>query len=379
MTAVLDDLLSPLTSAEFWTDYYERRPVLLRGMPGRFAQLYGVDEFTRAVNRERDVDVTKNGGRKTVESREQLVTSCEEGTTVVVTAVDKQDETVGRFAAALEEETGSKIGVNAYYSQEDAKGLNLHYDFHDVFILQLEGKKHWRVLAEPVAYPTAGYPMKKISKSPEGEAAIDAVLEPGDFLYVPRGWWHIALAVDGPSLHLTTGIYPITGHDFLRWWTDQLREDARFRTAIPPGPVGDDDVARMLTAFVTEITQLAAARLTDPQAIAAAFRRDLARVIRRPAKFKFASRKPPQLTMETRFTRRIRQSALIERENGHIHVTVGPHALELQAALEDPMRFIFSRAEFTLGDVLTTVPDEQAESVSTLIETLLKEKVVEIS
>ena len=40
--------------------------------------------------------------------------------------------------------------MNAYLSPPSARGLELHFDFHDVFVLQLDGAKRWRVW-EPLA------------------------------------------------------------------------------------------------------------------------------------------------------------------------------------------------------------------------------------
>ncbi len=40
---------------------------------------------------------------------------------------------------------GHAVQVNAYLSPAAAKGLELHFDYHDVFVLQLDGAKRWRV------------------------------------------------------------------------------------------------------------------------------------------------------------------------------------------------------------------------------------------
>ena len=44
---------------------------------------------------------------------------------------------------------------------------------------------------------------------------IDTVLEPGDCLYLPRGWLHSAVAQGGTSIHLTIGLRATTRHDLL--------------------------------------------------------------------------------------------------------------------------------------------------------------------
>ena len=56
------------------------------------------------------------------------------------------------------------------------------------------------------------------TRSPSGHATaprIDAVFEPGDVLYLPRGWIHSAVAQGGTSIHLTIGVRAATRHDLL--------------------------------------------------------------------------------------------------------------------------------------------------------------------
>ena len=68
---------------------------------------------------------------------------------------------------------------------------------------------------------------------PDDEPAWAGVLEEGDLLYLPRGWWHEAAALDGPSLHLTFGVYRRTGLDLLDALRGELRESEVFREDLP--------------------------------------------------------------------------------------------------------------------------------------------------
>jgi hypothetical protein len=55
----------------------------------------------------------------------------------------------------------------------------------------------------------------------------------GDVLYLPHGWWHSVSAVDEPSLHLTIGVEPDNGIDFMTWLVDQARRHELFRRRVP--------------------------------------------------------------------------------------------------------------------------------------------------
>jgi hypothetical protein len=49
------------------------------------------------------------------------------------------------------------------------------------------------------------------------EPLLDVTLEAGDLLYLPRGFWHRAIPLAEPSLHLSVGTYAPTVHDYVSW------------------------------------------------------------------------------------------------------------------------------------------------------------------
>ena len=101
---------------------------------------------------------------------------------------------------------------------------------HDVLILQVSGRKHWRVYPMTRPHPLRG---DRDVPKPEGEPVWDGVLEDGDVLYLPRGWWHVATPLDEPTLHLTVGVSHPTGMDFLSWFIDRLRDAGVVRQDLP--------------------------------------------------------------------------------------------------------------------------------------------------
>ena len=52
-------------------------------------------------------------------------------------------------------------------------------------------------------------------------------------LYLPRGWWHMAYPLDEPSLHLSFGVEPPNGVDFLRWWMAKMLRHPEVRKNLP--------------------------------------------------------------------------------------------------------------------------------------------------
>ena len=52
---------------------------------------------------------------------------------------------IHKLASELQEHFGCFVGCNAYLTPPNSQGFAPHYDDIEAFILQLEGKKRWRV------------------------------------------------------------------------------------------------------------------------------------------------------------------------------------------------------------------------------------------
>lgn len=126
---------------------------------------------------------------------------------------------IHRLLSILEHEFGCMVGANAYLTPpSSSQGFAPHYDDIEAFVIQLEGKKRWRVYAPKDDHTT----LPRISSHDFSTAdleppVLDIILEPGDVLYMPRGWIHQANTNSTqPSLHLTVSAYQ-------QWtWTDLL-------------------------------------------------------------------------------------------------------------------------------------------------------------
>ena len=104
--------------------------------------------------------------------------------------------------------------VNAYVTPPSSRGFSAHYDIHDVFVLQVAGEKRW-IVHEPVhEWPLRTQPWTqrraRVERAVEAPPILDAVLRPGDALYLPRGFLHAAEALGEVSAHLTVGIHVVT-------------------------------------------------------------------------------------------------------------------------------------------------------------------------
>jgi ribosomal protein L16 Arg81 hydroxylase len=244
---IFDRVISPVGREVFFSEVWGKKLLALSGPADRFKSLLSWDELNsileqhrlepprlRLVRDAKPVDSKLFMGRSRFRSRLNsagLMNSLAEGATMILDNVDELAPSVGQLAEAFQEALRSQTTVNLYAGWRTQKGFDLHWDPQDTMILQVSGRKHWKVYS-----PTRLHPFKKDRKSipmPTGEPAWDGVLENGDMIYLPRGWWHVAFPLDEPSLHLTVTIVPANGADLLRWCVDQLERYTEVRMNVP--------------------------------------------------------------------------------------------------------------------------------------------------
>ena len=122
-----------------------------------------------------------------------------DGTTVVVHAAHVHDERLADVTEALAVALGTQVGANLYVSRGDAPGFGPHWDEHDVLVVQGQGAKRWEVFEPTVADPLTPVVPPAIGSTP----AWTGTLEPGQALYVPRGWGHRVSGSAALSIHAT--------------------------------------------------------------------------------------------------------------------------------------------------------------------------------
>jgi JmjC domain len=169
-----------------------------------------------------------------------------DGATMVLQGLQLTDPALGRAANNLALALDHPVQINAYLSPASVRGLELHFDFHDVFVLQLDGCKRWRVW-EPL--PRTRDPIRTRTRIPLptldelSDPVLDLTLTTGDCLYLPRGFPHAAETVDAASSHLTIGVLAITWQRAVRHAVDMAVAAGELTVSIPAGilaPVGVD-------------------------------------------------------------------------------------------------------------------------------------------
>lgn len=132
--------------------------------------------------------------------------------------------------------TGRQTIVSGYAAFGSEPSFGNHWDTHDVFAVQLIGKKRWTIYA-----PTETNPLYKNSSVGKEHQCIeppvmDIVLEAGDVFYLPRGWWHEVTASGDETFHLAVSTYPPYVTDYLNWLVEDISTKSEiFRAPVEPG------------------------------------------------------------------------------------------------------------------------------------------------
>ena len=233
-------LLSPLSESEFFTDYWGRKPLYMRRKNGKYYEgvlsISDVDELISSA-RVRPDNIRIVRGQSHVPhdkyvSNDGFIDPIEalryfdQGHTVVLEQMHLYQGGLRRLCDRLAGELGFRLQTNLYLTPALSQGFDLHYDTHDVFILQIYGEKRWAIHESPILLPLPGQTYEQCELG-SGDEKVNCVLAPGDLLYIPRGYFHSATSLDHPSLHITLGALTKT-------WTDILLEAVALACAENP-------------------------------------------------------------------------------------------------------------------------------------------------
>ncbi|HEV7892507.1 MAG TPA: cupin domain-containing protein, partial [Pyrinomonadaceae bacterium] len=249
----LAEILAPIAPEEFFESSWGVNVLHVGGATGRFRHFMPWPRLSEILRRHRlgfprlrlvrdgkPLPVASylrhvSGGRQKITipriKSSELTKQLREGATLVLDAVDELSEPVEELAVRLELLFREHVQVNMYAGWQTSRGFDLHWDDHDVFILQVAGRKRWSVYGETRRAPLVS-DVEKAAR-PTCEPVWTATLEDGDLLYIPRGWWHVAEPLAEPTLHLTVGVHNRTGLDLLRWLSERMRASEAFRRDLP--------------------------------------------------------------------------------------------------------------------------------------------------
>lgn len=168
---------------------------------------------------------------------DRILAEVSDGATLVLQGLHRTWPPLVDFASELAAQLGHPVQVNAYVTPPQNRGFAAHYDVHDVFVLQVAGRKRWRIHEPVVLDPLPDQPWERHRAAVAARAAdpplLETVLEPGDALYLPRGFLHAADALGETTIHLTVGVHPVTREFLVRQILARAKDEPALRASLP--------------------------------------------------------------------------------------------------------------------------------------------------
>ncbi|XP_021516232.1 ribosomal oxygenase 2 isoform X2 [Meriones unguiculatus] len=253
-SSLFESLISPIKVETFFKEFWEQKPLLIQrddpSLAAYYQSLFRLSDLKSFCNQGvyygRDVNVCRRvSGKKKVLNKGgkahflQLRKDFhQKRATIQFHQPQRFKDELWRIQEKLECYFGSLVGSNVYITPAGSQGLPPHYDDVEVFILQLEGEKHWRLYSPTV--PLA-HEYSVESEDHIGTPTHDFLLKPGDLLYFPRGTIHQAETPSGigHSTHVTISTYQNNSWgDFLLdsisgLVFDTAKEDVALRSGMP--------------------------------------------------------------------------------------------------------------------------------------------------
>jgi 50S ribosomal protein L16 3-hydroxylase len=246
-----------MTPARFLRDYWQKRPLLIRGaFPGFVAPLAPEDLAGLACEEtalSRLVRHDRAGDRWTVRqgpfAEAEFPALPREDWTLLVQDVDKWDPDVAALLPAFDFLPRWRIDDVMVSFAAPGGSVGAHVDQYDVFLLQGLGRRRWQVDARPRP-DTRFRDDVELRLLRHFDPNHDWILAPGDMLYLPPGVPHHGVALDA-CLTFSVGMRaPAQGEmlvDFAEFLAEQLPDSARYADPdlVPVKDSGEIDEAAM--------------------------------------------------------------------------------------------------------------------------------------
>jgi len=270
------NLLGGLSPAAFMRRHWQKRPLLIRqAVPGIAPIVPRAQLFELAAREDVESRLIVHGQRgwtmkRGPQARRALPAVSRRGWTLLVQGLDLHLDAARELLSWFRFVPDARLDDLMVSWASDGGGVGPHVDSYDVFLLQVQGRRRWRIGPVDDASLEPDVPLKILSRFVPDQ---EWLLEPGDMLYLPPGWGHDGVA-EGECMTCSIG-FRAAGRDELA--TEVLQrvieavdpdgEDPLYRDPSQPATDAPGQVPPRLQAFAADAVQRL---LRDPAALACA-------------------------------------------------------------------------------------------------------------
>ena len=202
-------LLGGLSPAQFMRRHWHRKPLLVRqAVPGIAGPVSRTALFALAARGEVESRLVQRDSRDRWRmrhgpvARRSLPPLAQAGWTLLVQGLDLHVDAAHELLSRFRFVPDARLDDVMLSYASDGGGVGPHTDSYDVFLLQIQGRRRWRIAPARQLVWRDDVPLKMLAHF---VPAQDWLLEPGDMLYLPPGWAHDGAAVGGDCMTASIG------------------------------------------------------------------------------------------------------------------------------------------------------------------------------
>jgi ribosomal protein L16 Arg81 hydroxylase len=371
-----NELICPMQPANFFSKYWEQYPLILSGREASYySNLFSIQDVDSILyfNKPRDVldMVAVNKGQVQYPTNlNQMYSAYAQGSTINLNHLEYYWKPVASLSSNLESFFNHKVDVAMFLTPKGSQGLAAHFDPYDLFVLQVEGCKKWRIY-NCIEFLPIDKQLHPLTPDKVSDVLYEICLNAGDMLYVPRGFVHEALTSESSSLHLTIAI------DVFRW-TDLIfsavasvsKQDIRFRKALPVGFINRSELMTSLGDQLTELLKLLLDNAEIENAVDHIAGRCLEDMPPLPDGHFSQIDKLDQINMNTIVAKRKGMRCRVISTEDSASLQFHGNTVKMPASVDPVLRFIADTEEFLVRSIPDVLSDD---SKVVLVRRLLRE------
>ena len=267
-------LLGGISPERFMKQYWHKKPLLVRQAIPQVQPVMGRTELFELAARDEVQSrlVIQDGGSWRLKhgpfQRRALPPLKRPGWTLLVQGVDLQQELAHALVQAFRFVPDCRLDDLMISYATDGGGVGPHFDSYDVFLLQVQGRRRWRIGRQKDLSLQADVPLKILAHfAPEQEFLLEA----GDMLYLPPRYAHDGVAV-GDCMTCSIGFRAPQQGELARELLQRLADDAPelvgdslYRDPHQPATLSPAEIPMAVQTFAREAILRV---LQDPLALA---------------------------------------------------------------------------------------------------------------
>lgn len=212
---IIEELIEPYSLNEFTELYFCKTPFAAPFKASRFRSLLSWPLLESILSTGHGDCWLPQQGRLPEEkelssgtlSLAQALLGFEAGRTILVRHAELVAPLLSDIAEDFRSSFQCPVDIQLYCTPAGGEGFDWHYDLEEVFVIQSVGEKEFRLKPNTLALRPLPNPLPKNLHFEWERSPIEfrCLLKPGDWLYIPSGYWHKARALT-PSYHFSVGV-----------------------------------------------------------------------------------------------------------------------------------------------------------------------------